>query len=898
LHKSNKKLPLIIFIMLAVITQLLPVISLADQEDEAFRIDVEGGFNGIGKLGAWAPLHIKILSTEKDISGELQVEANLDQSRKIIIAKPVELKTGVEYEFYFEVPVASAYRNLIIRLVDRKKTAAETEFKFTRLLPPDIMLIGVLSEDPSAFGWLGGSTIPLAQNPIPDEKLKIMIAAGEIPANAQASMQETDYKKREAVVVPLDRDTFPEKTEVMDGFDFLVVSKYDTGLLSKAQVETLEKWVDTGGTLIMGTGLNWQKVYNGLPDSLKPFKINDTADFDSTYELRRFTGRDVSPMILKLAGGEKGFEYVPPDLSVVEPGKPPRIIDNDIIAGGVNNPLVIKYRKEMGNIFVLTFEPASEPFVSWRDKVTFFDYMLRHMNMSIQRFYEYGNGYFQKQVYGSSFNFQYLANEIPSDKKPPLLLMFIGLAVYIILAGPVLYLILKKFDRRDWAWLLIPALSIVFLSGMYLFGFKSRYHSAITNTVSLIQALPGSDEAQITSAIGVFNDRRGTLKIEYSNNNGIQTPFVQNNDYYYYSYRAVPGDSGGKVIGKYTIGDKLLFEQYDVMLWTPTIINAKKTVPFTADLLKKIYIKGGKLKGEIANTTQYDLLDAVIVIGNNIIPVGDIYSGETRSVDIPFDGSDVYKRPDEYLDGEFCRSSYSNINDYPENYAELMKNRRIFENVIYSLFDSLQGKNRFVLLARNDQEIDYGFVVNGKEPQKYSQSLVMVENNLEFKAGEEVEIPGGIITPTYYQTGDVGWYEGTNGIRVNNTGRMEFVFTLPKNLDVTEMHLMVEGYMPLYMKYRMAENTNSNYQYEVLQNEYKYYLYNTETYQWDEIDSDATIAENPVKYIGAGGEVRMMIDVVSLAQEDKDLDYEQGIYKEYMREILSVPEISLKGVAR
>ena len=42
----------------------------------------------------------------------------------------------------------------------------------------------------------------------------------------------------------------------------------------------------------------------------------------------------------------------------------------------------------------------------------------------------------------------------------------------------------------------------------------------------------------------------------------------------------------------------------------------------------------------------------------------------------------------------------------------------------------------------------------------------------------------------------------------------------------------------------------------------------------------------------------MMINVVSLAQEDKDLDYEQGIYREYTREILSVPEISLKGVAR
>jgi hypothetical protein len=127
---------------------------------------------------------------------------------------------------------------------------------------------------------------------------------------------------------------------------------------------------------------------------------------------------------------------------------------------------------------------------------------------------------------------------------------------------------------------------------------------------------------------------------------------------------------------------------------------------------------------------------------------------------------------------------------------------------------------------------------------------------------------------------------------------MEFVYTLPKNLDVAEMRLLVEGYVPLYMQYRMAENTDNNYKFEILENEYEYYLYNTETYKWDEIDSDVTITENPEKYIGAGREVRMMINVVSLAQEDKDLDYEQGIYREYTREILSVPEISLKGVAR
>lgn len=391
--------------------------------------------------------------------------------------------------------------------------------------------------------------------------------------------------------------------------------------------------------------------------------------------------------------------------------------------------------------------------------------------------------------------------------------------------------------------------------------------------------------------------------MEYSNNNGIQTPFVQNTDHYLSSYLPISSGSGGTgtVFGKLTIGDRMIFEQYDVMLWTPTMINAKKTVPFAADILRNIYIRDGRLRGEIVNTTQFDFLDAVIVIGNNIIPAGDIYSGETSSLDIPFDDSSVYKRPDEYLDSEFCRTSYRNYDDYPENYAELRRNRRIFENVIYDLFNSLQGNNRFVLLARNDQEIDYGLVINGKEPQKYNMSLIRVDSNFEFKAGQEVEIPGGLITPLYYQTGEVGWQEGMNSIRVHDTGPMEFVFMLPENLDVTEMRLLVEGYVPLYVKYRMAENTDNKHKIEILKNEYEYYLYNAETNRWDIIENDVTITDNPGKYIGAGGEVRMMINVVSLAQEDSDMyhSYPNGTYvTEYQQEILSVPEISLKGVAR
>ncbi len=891
---------LIWFPMLMVICVLIGMFACqgawARPVENNIRISIEGGFDGVAKLGAWAPLHISVVSPAEDFSGELQVEAHLDQTRTTIVAKPVALKAGIEQELYFEVPVVTAKKGIDIRLVEKKKVIAEQTFEFKRLLPPEAMMIGVLSEDPDAYSWLGGNTIPVVDNVAVDEKMKLMIAAGEISTAAAREKLSNDekytYKKYEAVVVPLDRNTLPENSEVMDGFDFLVISNFDTGLCGEQQVETLEKWVDTGGTLLMGTGLNWQKVYHGLPDSLKPFAIQGTRDVDAAQILETFTQRDVPKMNLKLAEGEIGFEFVPPSQegTIVNEGTPSRFFDNDIIAGNEENPIVIKYRKGIGNIFVFTFEPAIDPFLSWQAKGTFIDYVLRCLNSRYERFREYRNGFFQKR-YSNSFPMQGLAGDVPSDKRPPFTKMFLSLAVYVVLVGPALYLTLKKFDRRDWAWVLIPTISVVFLLGMYLLGFKSRYHSAVTNTVSLIQAITETDSASVSSAVGVFNDRRGTLMIAYDEENGIRPPYTQNNDYYSYGYSE---DIEGKLVSKYTIADQIIYEQYDVMLWTPLLLYANKTIPFDSSLIKSIYFEDGSLKGTIQNTTPFDLMDAVVIIGTNIIPIGDILSGDTQHVDIPMQGDRIYKRTEDYLDGEFGRTYYDNVKDYPADYQEMMRKRNIFENSIRQLFNNFQGRTRFVLLAQNDQIIDYGLVVNEKEPQKYNQNLIWVESSFEFQPGQEVEIPGGIIWPSYLQNKDVGWQEDLTGIRIHDTGDMEFVFQLPENLDVTEMQLSVESYLPLRIQYNMNQNANI----EILTNQYAYSLYNVTTQNWDTIESNTTLSENPERYIGEGNEVRMKITVVALGQPDEKEESDRDVYREYQNEMLSMPEIRVRGVAK
>lgn len=890
-------LVVLFFTLVALISGALEVLAAPAGED--ITLEVSGGYGGIAKLGAWSPIQVKINASGRTISGELQVEANLDQARKIIIAKPIELKTGAEENFYFEIPVVSAKRSVIIRLVEGKKTLAEEEYAFSRLLPPEIMLIGVLSDDIDAFGYLNGNTVPVASDMVYDEKMKLMIAAGQMPMTAakpvQAVTSSPSFQKRQAVVVNLNRDSFPEKAEVMDGFDFLIINQFDTSLLSDTQQTTLETWVDSGGVLMLGTGLNWQKVYHGLPDSLRFFDINGTVDHDSAAMLQSFTGKTASAMTLRLAQGTLGFEFIPPAPDA-KPSEAVRWLDNDVFAGNAQNPLVIKYRKEMGSVLVFTFDPVAEPFASWQGRNAFFENTFKFIGMNFQRFYEMGNGFYQRQTYNTN-NLQYLATEVPSDKEPPFVWMFATLGVYILIAGPVLYIILKQMDKRDLAWICIPALSILFLGGMYVLGFKTRYHSAVLNTVSLVQMAPGGNEAFVTSTIGVFNDKKGTLKLEYNTNNGLNTPFIQNNDYY--GYRNYGNSIEGQVVGKYIMGEPVTFEQYDVMLWTPMMLSAEKTIPFGGDILKALYLKDGKLMGSITNTSPYDLLDTVVLVGNHIIPVGDILAGENKPVDIALDSKEVYKRPDEYLDGVFGRNYYNNPKDIPSNFQEMMRRRRVFENYVNESYNMQMGKTQFALLARNSQEIDYGLTVNDKAPQKYNQNLIRAESEFSFETGREVEIPAGIIMGSMYQSKEVGWLESFYGIRVNNTGDMEFQFNLPQKLSVTGFDLSVENYVPLYVKYNMEENRNNgNIQTEVLSNKYAYSLYNVKTGGWDPIEAKTVINQDAYRYIGSGNEVRMKITVYELGTGNSEEDIKSGAYKQYEMELLGMPEITVRGVAK
>jgi len=272
--KRFNKLFIVFTVLLTLITFFLPSNVYSSKFGADIELEVKAGYDGVARLGTYIPFRILVINKGRAVEGEVQVEVKIDSQSKTIFSKPVSLPEGATKEVVISAPVLTAKRGVNVSFLENGKTLKKTEYTFTKLIPPDIKVIGVLSSDNAAYSFLNGAMIPQADNAVYEEKLKIMRASGvTVSRTIEALSGEGTMSKAESILIPLTGETFPEEIKALVGFDILIISNFDTSTLSEGQLNALEKWVEDGGTLVIGTGASWRKVYNSLPEALKKFSV-------------------------------------------------------------------------------------------------------------------------------------------------------------------------------------------------------------------------------------------------------------------------------------------------------------------------------------------------------------------------------------------------------------------------------------------------------------------------------------------------------------------------------------------------------------------------------------------------------------------------------------------------
>ena len=551
----------------------------------------EAHFGGRFKFGEWLPLRITLENSGPDLDGEVQVTV-LGYGGSSTYAVSASLPQTSRKQLTLYVLPNSYSRKLTVNLVAEMELLLGQEVE---VLPLSNIhyLIGVVAANPTPLSLLAG----------------------------------LDLEGRERTeVVSFSSNQLPERVEGVRSFDCLVINDVDTSTLSSAQRTALAQWVGLGGRLVVGGGPGAQRTLTELPDGLLPASIQGTLEMTTLAALEVFAGGKEQ---IKVPGP---FVVAPVDAE----GASTLVMEGDV-------PLVIERGLGDGFVDYVALDLTLSPFDAWAGSLAFWRNLLQpgaaypeHLPPDVS----------PRQM--SARQMMYALQNVPALDLASIRWLAILLAAYVVLVGPVNYLLLRRLKRLDWAWLTIPALTIAFSAGAFGMGYTLRGSELILNKISIMQAVPGSPAAVVRSYVGLFSPTRRAYDISVgvgilrastelgevlSKGDALVSPLTSDYD---------PWERTN-VGGNMTVlqGEPSLVRGLSVNQWSMQTFMAESVTAEPLDIEADLEVREGLLVGTVTNGTGRRLSDCVLVMSRNYARLGDIEAGESVEVDLDLVGKSL-----------------------------------------------------------------------------------------------------------------------------------------------------------------------------------------------------------------------------------------------------------------
>jgi hypothetical protein len=272
-----------------------------------------------------------------------------------------------------------------------------------------------------------------------------------------------------------------------------------------------------------------------------------------------------------------------------------------------------------GGVSFLAFDAGINPFVDWDDNVLLWHWLLE----------ESGRG--QRLGIRGGYQAREAVNTIPGIQTPSILYILGFLLVYTILIGPVNYVILRKLDRRELAWITIPLLILGFSACAYVTGFQVRGFKPIVHRVAVVSVPQGTQVGRVSQIIGLFSPRR--------TNYDVWLPGAEVRPLPEAYYGGLPGQP--LRVSAAAEGVTVTDLRVDVGGIEPFVAEGYVDVAGVDATLHlsrdagKLYLEGAVRNGRIA------LEDAVLLVGIRVEPIGDLAAGQEVPIRVQFNGSSL-----------------------------------------------------------------------------------------------------------------------------------------------------------------------------------------------------------------------------------------------------------------
>ncbi len=391
------------------------------------------------------------------------------------------------------------------------------------------------------------------------------------------------------VLIRLDSAALPDRSEMLQTFDVLFVHDADTSAWTDAQRSALMTWVAEGGRLIVGGDRTQTAAGIGAIAAATVGDKSGDVPLSALSNRTKFRAADANASIRALALTPAADAHV-------------------VIAAPDGAPLIVRRSYGSGQVLQTAFNLESLSVAG--ETVEMWEQLLPWSEHSRQWF----------QLRGSGESMLRQGLNLPGLSLPSLWLLIGFLASYIGLVGPANYLILRRLDRREWAYITIPLTVLIFTLGAYLLGASGRGGSPTVTALSVVRAIPGTDMGHARNYLGVFSPVRRVYEVELPSDALVSNPFsvwTQGED----TLPVVRTESS------VTVPNFLI----DVGALRPVLVE----MPATAPRVELSFQRDGEaIIVDVQNTSNGPLEDVAMLVGENLHHTENLVAGERRSIRI------------------------------------------------------------------------------------------------------------------------------------------------------------------------------------------------------------------------------------------------------------------------
>ncbi len=490
---------------------------------------------------------------------------------------PIHKQSGFSYEGNFSWPIRVPKGTSTVTLGlpgELLETGQSVRFLQNNTLISTVRVAGV----PVASSDIAGV--------ISDQPEAVQFLAGVSSANSTAQM----------VTAYIPPATVPTSSELLQGLSYLYIDGKSASELTAKQVQAIKQWVYTGGILLLG-GLEPNAGQVGALTSLSPVTGMIVVDGEATA-LAKFasqgTPHGIIPMLYGIA--HKGAT---------------------VLVGSRNHALVAVSSIGRGQVAYLGVQANTSNLVTWTGNAVFWDTLLQQLHQNSLPV--------TLDLFGPNglWTMMNAAELFPQLHMPPLWIWEVVFGLYVLITGPILYLILRKYRKNEWAWIVLPMASLGVAIVIYIQGVEERPNGILTQSVGLVDIV-NDHLAQAVGVQALMSPQKRSYNI-VTRPNTWMIPLAD---------RVTGAVKSDALVTMVTKAPTTEFS--NVRAWGGRFIYATRTMSTFGNLQGELFANNHSLGGFLVNQSAVDYSDVVLIDGHQVFPLGHLKRGASINVDVLF----------------------------------------------------------------------------------------------------------------------------------------------------------------------------------------------------------------------------------------------------------------------